>query len=76
MIKSHVALILKKDGAYLAVQQRQRDDNTLTCWTNKALLHLAEAELRTVRARRAGQNPLNTSTETVVSCWTKLDTFS
>lgn len=76
MIKSHFPLILKKDRAYLEVQQKQQDDNTLTCWTNQALLHLAEAKLRTVRARRAGQNALNTSTETVMSCGTELDAFS
>lgn len=55
---------------------RQPCGNTLTCWTYEALLHLAEAKLGAVCARRTGQDALDTATKTVVSSWTVLGIFS
>ncbi|TNN46567.1 hypothetical protein EYF80_043241 [Liparis tanakae] len=50
--------------------------NTPTCWTHEALLRLAEARLRAVRAGGAGKDALHAAAEAVVPGRTGLDASS
>ena len=49
--------------------------NALTCWTDEALLHLAEGRLRAVGAGRAGQDALHAAPQTVVPRGAQLHPF-